>query len=182
MLLLGVGLSMDAFAVSICKGLSMKKVRYGYGLTIAATFGIFQAIMPVIGWALASQFAEYIKDYDHWIAFVLLGGLGVKMIRDSFSDEGNFCTPAGDISVKELVLLGIATSIDAMAVGISLAFLQISILSPVLVIGFTTFIISFLGVALGNFFGHKLEKNAVLIGGIILILVGIKILIEHLSS
>lgn len=181
-LLIGIGLSMDAFAVSICKGLAMKKIKYGHSFIIALFFGVFQAGMPILGWTLASKFADLIKDIDHWIAFILLGGLGLKMIIDGIKDEAATCPAENDLNIKELFVLAIATSIDAMAVGISFAFLKVDIISPAIMIGITTFAISFMGVALGHVFGTKLQQKSVIVGGIILIGIGIKILIEHLTA
>lgn len=180
-LLIGVGLSMDAFAVSICKGLSMEKVRYGYAAWVAVFFGVFQGVMPILGWLLAGQFADIISDVDHWIAFFLLSGLGIKMIMEGKKGEGGVCSPARDVDFKELTLLAIATSIDAMAVGISMAFLKVIVYSPAAIIGIITFVISFIGVVLGHLFGIKLQQKSLIVGGLILLLIGIKILLEHMG-
>ncbi len=179
--LIGVGLSMDAFAVSICKGLSMKKVNYTHGLIIAFFFGGFQALMPLIGWLLGTSFAVYISAFDHWIAFVLLAFIGGKMAIESFkNDEDEAKQEDGKLDIKELFVLAVATSIDALAVGISFACLQVSIWSSITIIGITTFVISLGGVVIGNKFGSKYKNKAELAGGLILVGIGIKILAEHL--
>ena len=177
--LIGVGLSMDAFAVSICKGLSMKKLRWRQGLLVGVFFGGFQAMMPLIGWALGRQFEKYITSVDHWIAFILLGYIGGKMIWDGFHGEDETC-PSG-FDLKELTMMAIATSIDALAVGITFAFLQVDILPAVSLIGLTTVTISLGGVWIGHRFGSKYKDKATLAGGIILCLIGLKILLEHLG-
>lgn len=186
LLLTGVGLAMDAFAVSVCKGLSMKKIKYGQAFIIALFFGGFQALMPFLGWALGTQFKEYIISIDHWIAFVLLGIIGGKMVKEAFSEEGPETAQSENkeeakLDYKELFLLAIATSIDALAVGITFAFLNVNIYAAISIIGVVTFIISFAGVVIGNIFGSKHEKRAQIAGGIILILIGVKILLEHLG-
>lgn len=178
--LIGIGLSMDAFAVAICKGLAMQKVNYKHTVLIAAYFGFFQAMMPTIGWILGSQFARYVTAFAPWIAFILLALIGGNMIRESFSDEEEGeCK--GSISHKELLLLAIATSIDALAVGVSFSMLElaVSIWSAVVLIGCTTFVISFAGVFIGNIFGARYKSRAEFVGGAILILIGLKILLEH---
>ena len=178
--LLAIGLAMDAFAVSVCKGLKMKEIDYKYATLIAAFFGIFQAGMPLIGWALGKQFEKYITNIDHWIAFLLLTFIGGKMIVEAF--QGNE-EDDGDIKydMKEIVMLAVATSIDALAVGITFAFLQIKIVMPVLMIGSITFVLSVFGVMVGNRFGAKYKSKAELAGGIILVFIGLKILFEHLG-
>lgn len=179
-LLIAVGLSMDAFAVSVCKGLQMKKVDYKYALLTASFFGGFQAIMPLIGWALGKQFAHYITSFDHWISFFLLAVIGGKMIVEAYKDgEEGVCPVIYDI--KDLLMLAIATSIDALAVGITFAFLEMEIILPVLLIGVITFALSICGVLVGNRFGSRYKSKAELAGGIILILIGLKILLEHLG-
>lgn len=184
LLLMGVGLSMDAFAVSICKGLSMRKVNKKQCLVIGLFFGEFQALMPFIGWVLGSQFEQYITSIDHWIAFILLGFIGGKMVveaireKDEAVEVGKMDPP---LDLKEMFILAIATSIDALAVGITFAFLQVPIVEAVSIIGITTFVISVIGVYVGNFFGNRYKKKAELAGGIILILIGVKILLEHLG-
>ncbi len=182
LLLIGIGLSMDAFAVSICKGLNMKKVNKVHCAVIALFFGGFQALMPLIGWALGKQFESYITSIDHWIAFVLLALIGGNMVRESRQkeeEEVEKCEPK--LNIKELFLLAIATSIDALAVGITFAFLKVNIIPAIAIIGTTTFIISAIGVFVGNIFGSKYKDKAELAGGIILILIGVKILLEHLG-
>lgn len=184
LLLMGVGLSMDAFAVSICKGLSMRKVNKKQCLVIGLFFGGFQALMPFIGWVLGSQFEQYITSIDHWIAFILLGFIGGKMVveaireKDEAVEVGKMDPP---LDLKEMFILAIATSIDALAVGITFAFLQVPIVEAISIIGITTFVISVIGVYVGNFFGNRYKKKAELAGGMILILIGLKILLEHLE-
>lgn len=179
---IGVGLAMDAFAVSICKGLSMPKINYKNGFIIALFFGVFQAVMPFIGWLLGSSFARYIESIDHWVAFILLAFVGGKMIFDVVrGDEDDEVSEFVKIDYKELLMLAVATSIDALAVGISFALLDVNIFQAIAIIGVMTFVISFAGVIIGNFFGSKFEKPAQLIGGIILCIIGIKILLEHLG-
>jgi putative Mn2+ efflux pump MntP len=179
--LLAVGLSMDAFAVALCKGLCMRKLDVKQGGLIALFFGGFQALMPVIGWFLGTQFERYITSYDHWIAFGLLVIIGGSMLREAFKeeDEEDCCTVKLDL--KELFLLAVATSIDALAVGITFAFLKVDVLPAVSLIGVTTFLLSFAGVALGNRFGLKYRKKAQIVGGVVLILIGFKILLDHLG-
>ena len=164
--LIGIGLSMDAFAVSICKGLSMQKIDKTYTLCIGLFFGGFQALMPLAGYLLGSQFSGYIERYDHWIAFVLLALIGFSMIRESRGEESEEEKPHAGVNLKELLLLAVATSIDALAVT---------------VIGCTTFVISIAGVCVGNVFGARYKSRAELTGGVILILIGLKILLEHLG-
>ena len=178
--LIGVGLSMDAFAVSVCKGLTMRKMRWKQGVVIALFFGGFQALMPLAGWALGKQFEQYITRIDHWIAFLLLGWIGGKMIWDALHGEEEASVKAG-FDLKELFVLAVATSIDALAVGITFAFLQVAILPAVTLIGCTTFMISLAGVWIGHKFGGALKDKATLAGGIILCLIGLKILLEHLG-
>lgn len=180
---IGVGLSMDAFAVSVCKGLAMRKVNKKQALLIGLFFGGFQALMPLIGWALGVRFEQYITNIDHWIAFVLLVLIGGNMIREACKTEADEeeCVMDPPLSIKELVLLAVATSIDALAVGVTFAFLQYPIVEAMLIIGCTTFVLSIVGVYVGNIFGNKYEKKAQIIGGIILIGIGLKILLEHLG-
>ena len=182
--LIGVGLSMDAFAVSICKGLGMKRLNKGQALVIGLFFGGFQALMPFIGWALGTQLADFITPIDHWIAFILLALIGGKMLFDAFrgDDEGEAGEPKDTrLDLKELLMLAIATSIDALAVGITFAFLGVNIVLAIAVIGVTTFALSVVGVAVGHAFGARYEKGATIAGGIVLILIGCKILLEHLG-
>lgn len=182
--LIGVGLSMDAFAVAVCKGLAMKKINFKHALVIALFFGGFQALMPFLGWALGRQFEQYITSIDHWIAFGLLCFIGGKMIFDVFHEgkEDEACPQEEPkLDIKQLFLMAIATSIDALAVGISFAFLEVSIVPAIIEIGCTTFVLSIVGVVIGNKFGNKYQEKATLTGGVILILIGIKILLEHLG-
>ena len=181
--LIGVGLSMDAFAVSICKGLAMEKVNKKQAFIIGLYFGGFQALMKLIGWFLDIRFQQYITSIDHWIAFVLLVFIGGKMIveavRDPDVEEIGKKDPPLDH--KEMFLLAVATSIDALAVGITFAFLDTPIVEATVIIGLTTFFLSILGVVVGNFFGTRYKKKAEIVGGIILVAIGVKILIEHLG-
>lgn len=183
-LLLGVGLAMDAFAVSICKGLAMRKVNKKQAVIIALFFGGFQAIMPVIGWLLCKGFQTYIEAFDHWIAFALLAFIGVKMIIETLREkEDDVVIEEMDppLDMKEMLMLAIATSIDALAVGISLAALDRPIVESPAIIGVVTFVISIIGVYIGKFFGNRYKKRAELTGGIILVLIGVKILCEHMG-
>lgn len=181
--LIGVGLSMDAFAVSICKGLGMSRLNMRQAAVISLFFGGFQALMPLIGWALGSQLTDFITPIDHWIAFGLLAFVGGKMLWDAFheDDEDEGVQTDEKLDLKELLMLAIATSIDALAVGITFAFLQVAIVPSITIIGLTTFVISFAGVAVGHFFGARFEKPATIVGGVVLILIGAKILLEHLG-
>ncbi len=179
--LIGVGLSMDAFAVSVCKGLGMKKINGKGMLVIALFFGGFQALMPLIGWALGTRFESYITSVDHWIAFALLAFIGGKMIYEAVADKEQEVAVAFKLDLKELLMLAVATSIDALAVGITFAFLQVNIWSAIALIGCTTFALSAVGVLVGHKFGSKYEKKAEIAGGVILILIGLKILLEHLG-
>ena len=179
LLLIAIGLSMDAFSVSICKGLTTKRFSWRMALLCGLWFGFFQALMPVIGYFRGAQFQELIEAYDHWIAFGLLFLIGANMIREALSKKEESAN--GDLDVKTMFLLAIATSIDALAVGVSFACIQVKLWSSVLIIGITTFLFSVLGVKIGNVFGSKYEKSAGIIGGIILILIGLKILLEHLG-
>ena len=178
-LLTGLGLAMDAFAVALCKGLSMKKFDKKKGIIIGLYFGIFQGMMPLIGYLLGTTFQSLITSIDHWIAFVLLGFIGGNMLKEAFSKDEETCNDKVDF--KTMLPLAIATSIDALAVGITFAFLKVNIVIAVLSIGIITFIMSFIGSKVGNKFGTKYEKKAQLFGGIILILIGLKILLEHLG-
>ena len=171
---------MDAFAVSICKGLSVQHLRVRHMLLAGLYFGAFQALMPLIGWWVGTYFESFITAVDHWIAFFLLGFIGVNMIRESKEAEAECDTYVDSIPAKDILLLAVATSIDALAVGISFAFLKVDIIPAVCLIGITTFIISCIAVFLGNKIGGKLGKYAEITGGVILILIGLKILIEHL--
>lgn len=179
--LIGVGLSMDAFAVSICKGLKMRKVDYKYMFLIALFFGGFQALMPFIGWFLGKQFQVYITAFDHWIAFILLLFVGGKMALEAIKGEEEDIDGELTYDIKEIFVLAVATSIDALAVGITFAFLQTDIWSSITIIGITTFLFSILGVFIGNRFGVKYKNKAEITGGIILMGIGAKILIQHLG-
>lgn len=178
-LIISVGLSMDAFAVSICKGLSVQKMKPKHALIAGAYFGGFQALMPLIGYFLGTQFEWLVTNIDHWIAFVLLGLIGANMIRESFGDDDDeidcsFCP-------KAMLPLAVATSIDALAIGVTFACLKVEIFSAVSVIGVTTFLFSAIGVKIGNVFGTKFKSKAEFVGGLTLILMGLKILLEHLD-
>lgn len=181
-LLIGIGLSMDAFAVAICKGLAMPdKVDRKGALLIALYFGVFQAVMPALGWLLGSQFARYVTQMAPWIAFALLAWIGGSMIRESLSKEEKEEAEMGAVSHKELLVLAVATSIDALAVGVMFSMLElaVSIGAAVALIGCTTFVISLGGVYVGNVFGARYKGKAEFVGGAILILIGVKILLEH---
>ena len=180
---IGVGLSMDAFAVAVCKGLGMKMVNWRHAFVIALMFGGFQGLMPLIGWALGSQLTSLIEPVDHWIAFILLVFIGGKMLWDAFrGDDG--CETCGcaeeKLDMRELLMMAVATSIDALAVGVTFAFLGVNVMAAVVVIGVTTFALSFVGVVVGNRFGARFEKPATVAGGVVLVLIGLKILLEHL--
>ena len=180
--LIGIGLSMDAFAVAICKGLAMPdKVDRKGALLIALYFGVFQAVMPALRWLLGSQFARYVTQMAPWIAFVLLAWIGGSMIRESLSKEEKEEAEMGAVSHKELLVLAVATSIDALAVGVTFSMLEltVSIGAAVALIGCTTFVISLGGVYVGNVFGARYKGKAEFVGGAILILIGVKILLEH---
>jgi len=178
LLTLAVGLAMDAFAVSICKGLAMREKVLKKGIIVGLWFGGFQALMPTIGFFLGTQFKDQITSIDHWIAFVLLGLIGINMVKEALSNDEEQADDS--IAVKEMFMFAVATSIDALAVGITFAFLNVHIVSAALMIGVCTFLISFVGVKIGNIFGTKYKSKAELAGGIILILLGFKILFEHL--
>ena len=177
--LLAVGLSMDAFAVSVCKGLSAGRVTLTHALTAGLWFGGVQGLMPFLGWLLGSRFQVLIASIDHWIAFVLLGIIGSSMIKESREDEEEEVSASFDM--KTMLALAVATSIDALAVGVTFAFLHVNIVWAVTFIGCTTFVLSAVGVKVGNIFGMKYKSRAELAGGVILILMGIKILLEHLG-
>lgn len=182
--IIAVGLSMDAFAVSICKGLSMKKLHFKNALIVGLYFGIFQGGMPLIGYILGVQFQDKITAFDHWIAFILLVIIGLKMVKESLEkvpdNEIAFDEIEEELNFKNMTILAIATSIDALAVGVTFAFLNVQIIPAVSFIGIVTFILSMVGVKLGNIFGIKYKSKAELAGGIILVLMGTKILLEHL--
>ncbi|MCI5603825.1 MAG: manganese efflux pump MntP family protein [Clostridiales bacterium] len=180
LLILAIGLSMDAFAVSVCKGLAMKKLEFKNMAIVGLWFGGFQALMPTIGYFLGVQFKNQITAIDHWIAFILLGIIGANMIKEACSKDDEEEVKA-NLDVKTMFMLAIATSIDALAVGITFAFLSVNLVHAVTFIGITTFILSAVGVGIGNIFGTKYKAKAEIAGGIILILLGIKILLEHLG-
>lgn len=177
LLIIAVGVSMDAFAVSICKGLSVRSLKPRYIGAAALWFGGFQALMPLIGYYLGVSFADFVANVDHWVAFILLGIIGGNMIRESFSKED--CEYAPDFSVKAMLPLAIATSIDALAIGVSLAFLKVDIWTSVMVIGLVTGFFSAVGVSLGKEFGCRYKSKAEFAGGFILMAMGLKILLEH---
>lgn len=177
--LIAVGLSMDAFAVSVCKGLAMPKCTFKKEAIVGLWFGGFQALMPAIGYILGAQFQEAIASIDHWIAFVLLALIGGNMIHEALDNDEEEADASLD--VKTMFLLAVATSIDALAIGITFAFLKVSIIPAVCFIGIVTFIISFAGVKIGNVFGARYKNKAEIVGGVILILLGLKILLEHLG-
>ena len=184
LLLLALGVSMDAFAVSICKGLAMKRATLKAGLTCGLWFGGFQALMPLIGFFLGALFADAIQAVDHWVAFLLLGIIGINMLKEAFEKEECGCCEEhdADLSVKTMFVIAVATSIDALAVGISLAMAgNVNIFTAVLLIGAFTCAMSTVGVKVGNVFGSRFEKKAQLAGGLILILLGTRILLEHLG-
>lgn len=182
LILLSLGLAMDAFSVSVCKGLSMKKINYGGALVTALFFGGFQAAMPLIGYFLGSRFEQYISRYSHWVAFVLLGFIGGKMIIEAIrGGEDSSSESEYKLDIKELFILAIATSIDALAVGVVFAAQKDSILLSVTAIGVITFALSLAGVVIGNRFGSKYEKKAELAGGIVLVLIGVKLLLDGLG-
>lgn len=179
LILIAIGLGMDAFAVSICKGISMSKMNWKKAIIIGLYFGIFQALMPVIGFTLGKTFENLVTSIDHWIAFGLLLIIGIKMLIDAFKDDN--VSVNDSVNWKVMIILAIATSIDALAVGITFAFLQVNLLLAVLIIGIITFILCVIGTKIGNNFGNKFENKAEILGGIVLILIGVKILLEHLN-
>ncbi len=180
LLLIAIGLSMDAFAVAVCKGLSVGKTKVKHYIITGLWFGGFQALMPFLGYLLGSAFEKYIVSFDHWIAFILLSVIGINMIKESFSKEEN--ETDASFSFKNMLLLAIATSIDALAVGVTFALLpDVNIFHAISLIGITTFILSAIGIKIGSVFGMKYKSAAELTGGIILILMGTKILLEHLG-
>ncbi len=182
--LIGVGLSMDAFAVAICKGLGMKRLNLRHALVIALYFGGFQALMPFLGWLLGAQFQQLIAPIDHWIVFVLLAFIGGKMVWEAVcgeEDEEELAHEEPRIDHREMLMLAVATSIDALAVGITFAFLQVNIVKAISVIGLTTFVLTVVGVWVGHQFGARFERPATVAGGVVLILIGLKVLLEHLG-
>lgn len=182
LLLLAVGLSMDAFAVSVCKGLSVKRAGLKESVICGSWFGGFQGLMPLLGFFLGKLFADAIEAFDHWVAFGLLVIIGINMLKEAFEKECECCDKNADFSAKTMFVMAVATSIDALAVGISLAMAgNVNIVVAVILIGVTTFLLSGLGVKIGNIFGNRFEKKAQVAGGVILILLGTKILLEHLG-
>ena len=179
LLLIAIGLAMDAFAVSVCKGLSMKNMNLKNACIIGGYFGFFQGFMPLIGYILGISFEERISSIDHWIAFILLAYIGIKMIKEAL--EKNEESINDSVDIKTMLILAIATSMDALAVGVTFAFFEVNILFAIILIGIITFVLSILGVKIGNKFGDKYESKAEVAGGVILILMGIKILIEGLG-
>lgn len=177
LILLAIVLSMDAFAVSVCKGISVREIGIRHGILCGVYFGFFQAIMPVIGYMAGKSLTAMISDYDHWIAFILLLFIGISMIRESRGDK----KVSSDFGFKGMIIMAIATSIDALAVGVTLAFLNVNIIFAASVIGIITAVLSCTGVMLGNVIGKKYGNTAEMIGGIVLIALGIKILLEHLG-
>ncbi|MBI4687055.1 MAG: manganese efflux pump [Nitrospirae bacterium] len=180
-LLIAVGLAMDAFAVSITSGLAIKQLRIRHALMIALSFGLFQAIMPVVGWFEGTSLRGFIEDIDHWVVFGILSIMGVKMIFESTKMDSDK-KEQNPLHLFTLFMLSLATSIDALAVGLSLSFLKVSIIEPAIIIGLVTFVLSLIGVFIGERFGHFFEKKIEIAGGLILIGIGVKILIEHLVN
>ena len=178
-LFISIGLAMDAFAIAICKGLSMKKLDLKKAIIIGTYFGIFHAVMPIIGYFLGATFEILVTKIDHWITFILLIFIGANMIKESFEKESKNCND--NVDFKTMVVLAVATSIDALAVGITFNFFKVNLLLSAIIIGIVTFILSILGVKIGNKFGHKYQNKAEFIGGFVLILIGVKILVEHLG-
>ncbi len=177
--ILAVGLSMDAFAVSVCKGLAIGRIQWKHVVIVGLWFGGFQALMPLIGYLLGSSFAEYITAVDHWIAMILLVLIGANMVRESLDKDPEHVNPS--LGFRSMLVMAVATSIDALAVGITFAFLEVRILPAVTFIGVTTFLLSALGVKIGSIFGTRLKSGAEIAGGVILILLGVKVLLEHLG-
>ena len=177
--ILAVGLSMDAFAVTVCKGLAIGKINMKHALIVGLWFGGFQALMPLVGYLLGSSFAEYIAAVDHWIAMILLALIGVNMVRESRDKDPEHADPS--LGFKTMLVMAVATSIDALAVGVTFAFLEVRILPAVSFIGVVTFLLSALGVKIGSIFGTKYKSKAELTGGVILILLGLKIFLEHMG-
>ena len=176
-LLIALGLAMDSFSVSIANGLATKTFKISKALTIALSFGFFQALMPIFGWLAGEFIADYLSTFDHWVAFALLTLIGVKMIYESITDKPN--NFLGAYSIKVILILSVATSIDALAVGLSFSFLGIPIFFPALIIGVVAFLMSFFGVYIGRRFGKILKNRIEILGGLILVIIGLKILFEH---
>ena len=178
-LIIALGVSMDAFAVSICKGLSVCRLRPSHILSTGLWFGGFQALMPLLGFFLGVSFADFVSNVDHWIAFILLGIIGGNMIKESFHKDEDCCVDP-DFSFKTMLAMAVATSIDALAIGVSFAFLKVDIWTAVLLIGICTALFSGVGVLIGRYFGHRWKSKAEFAGGFILVAMGVKILLEHL--
>lgn len=181
LLIIAVGVSMDAFAVSICKGLSVCRLRPSHVLSTGLWFGGFQALMPLIGYFLGYSFADFVTSVDHWIAFLLLGIIGGNMLKESFGKDDCQCDVEPDFSFRTMLTMAVATSIDALAVGVSLAFLKVNIWAAVALIGVTTFCFSAVGVVIGKQFGARYKSKAEFTGGFILVAMGLKILLEHMN-
>lgn len=185
LIVIAIGLAMDAFAVSIGKGLSVREIKPRHSISVGLWFGGFQAMMPLVGYMLGVSFASLLSSIDHWIAFILLGLIGANMICEAVKKEGCECSSElgnADFSPKQMLLLAIATSIDALAVGVSLAFLGVNIWSAIAVIGLITMLLSMAGLRIGNMFGCRYKSKAEVLGGCVLILIGSKILVEHLMQ
>ena len=178
LIILSIGLAMDAFSVSICKGLSLTKMKIKDAIIVGLYFGIFQALMPIIGYSIGIKFYEQITNVDHWIAFILLFCIGINMIKDAIINKEE--EKDDSLKTQDMLVLAVATSIDALSVGITFAFLNVNIILACTLIGVITFAISIIGVKIGNVFGNKYEKKAQIFGGIILIILGFKILLQHL--
>ena len=178
LLIIAIGVSMDAFAVSICKGLSVQKIRLKHILLAALWFGGFQALMPLIGYFFGGTFSEFVSSIDHWLSFILLGIIGGNMIKESCEKDGDHKVDP-DFSFKTMLAMAVATSIDALAVGVSFAFLKVHIWEAIILIGLTTALFSGVGVLIGNFFGSRWKSKAEFVGGFILVAMGLKILLEH---
>jgi len=178
LMIIAVGVSMDAFAVSICKGLSVRQIRPKHAALVALWFGGFQALMPLVGFFLGVSFADFVSSVDHWIAFILLGIIGGNMIKESFHKE-ECCSIDPDFSFKTMLAMAVATSIDALAIGVSLAFLNVIVWNAVIIIGLVTGVFSAAGIYIGNVFGNRYKSKAEFAGGFILIIMGVKILLEH---
>lgn len=179
--LIGLSVAADAFAVAVCKGVEMKKFSWKYGLSIALCFGGFQMLMPVIGWAVAAQFERYVTEWDHWVAFVLLALLGGKMVAESFRKKETPSDAPPKLGLKTLLVMSVATSIDALAVGVTFAFLNVNVGEAVGIIGAITFALTLLGVFIGTKAGGRFGAKAEFAGGLLLVLLGVKILLEHLG-
>ena len=179
LLLIALGVSADAFAVALTKGLHMRRFNLRHAVIIALTFGLFQAVMPLLGWLLGTQFARYITEFDHWVAFGLLARVGGKMLYEAFSSHEDREKDTDRLNLRELAVLAIATSIDALAVGVTLAFLPVSIGWAILLIGVTTAVLTFVGVLVGRRVGARFGKPAEIAGGVILILIGVNVVLEH---